>query len=53
MKATLLWSDDDDRNLRMAGEVLARFGQWVRDVCSPMGGSELRIDCAEHEPRAA
>jgi IS1 family transposase len=75
LKATLLWSDDDDRYLRMAGEVLAdqvddvlelwygyvgshphlvryfadrngepigpylervraRFGQWVRDVCS-------------------
>jgi IS1 family transposase len=75
LKATLLWSDDDDRCLRMAGEVLAdqvddvlelwygyvgshphlvhyfadrdgqpiaeylervraRFGQWVRDVCS-------------------
>jgi IS1 family transposase len=75
LKATLLWSEDDDRYLRMAGEVLAdqvddvlelwygyvgshphlvhyfadrdgrpigeylervraRFGQWVRDVCS-------------------
>jgi IS1 family transposase len=75
LKATLLWSDDDDRYLRMAGEVLAdqvedvlelwygyvgshphlvryfadrdgqpigaylervraRFAQWVRDVCS-------------------
>jgi len=75
LKATLLWSEDDDRYLRMAGEVLAdqvddvlelwygyvgshphlvhyfadrdgrpigeylervraRFGQWVRDVCT-------------------
>lgn len=75
LRATLLWSDDDDRYLRMAGEVLgdqvddvldlwygyvgshahlvryfgdrdgqpigaylervrARFGQWIRDVCS-------------------
>ena len=75
LKATLLWSEEDDRYLRMAGEVLAdqvddvlelwygyvgshphlvhyfadphgepigpylervraRFGQWVRDVCS-------------------